>query len=38
MPKEGHTEEQTIAALKQSEGGDKTNDICRKLGISQATF
>ena len=25
-------------ALKQYEAGDKTADICRKLGISQATF
>ena len=38
MPKKGHTEEQIITALKQYEGGEKTADICRKLGISQATF
>jgi putative transposase len=38
MPKKGHTEEQIIAALKQHEGGEKAVDICRKLGISQATF
>ncbi len=38
MPKKGHTEEQIIAALKQHESGDKTTDICRKLGISSATF
>ena len=38
MPKKGHTEEQIIAALKQNEGGEKAADICRKLGISQATF
>ena len=38
MPKKGHTEEQIIAALKQYEAGDKTADICRKLGVSQATF
>jgi putative transposase len=38
MPKKGHSEEQIIAALKQSEGGDKTADICRKPGISQAKF
>lgn len=37
MPK-GHSEEQIIAALKQQEAGAKTTDICRKLGISQATF
>jgi putative transposase len=38
MAKKGHSEEQIIAVLKQYEGGDKTADICRKLGISQATF
>ena len=38
MAKKGHTEAQIIAALKQHESGDKTADICRKLGISQATF
>ena len=38
MPKKGHSEEQIIAALKQSESGEKTADVCRKLGISQATF
>lgn len=38
MPRKAHTEEQIIAALKQYESGEKTADICRKLGISQATF
>jgi len=38
MPKKGHTEKEIIAALKQSESGEKTADICRKLGISPATF
>ena len=38
IPKKGHTEEQIIAALKQYESGEKTADVCRKLGISQATF
>jgi putative transposase len=38
MPKKGHTEEQIIAALKQQEAGERTAEICRKLGISQATF
>ena len=28
----------SIAALKQYEAGDKRTDICRKLGVSQATF
>jgi putative transposase len=38
MPKKVHTEGEIIAALKQYEAGDKTAEICRKLGISQATF
>jgi putative transposase len=38
MPKKQHSEEQIISALKQYEGGEKTADICRKLGVSQATF
>ena len=38
MPKKGHTEEQIIGSLKQYEGGEKVADICRKLGISQASF
>jgi putative transposase len=38
MAKRGHTEEQIIAALQQAEAGGKATEICRKLGISQATF
>ena len=37
MPKKGRTEEQIIAALNQYESGEKTEDVCRKLGISRAT-
>ena len=33
-----HTEEQIIAALKEADAGMKTSDICRKHGISDATF
>ncbi|WP_175805936.1 transposase, partial [Burkholderia ambifaria] len=32
------TEEQTAFALKQAELGTKVEEICRKLGISEATF
>jgi putative transposase len=33
------TEEQILAALQQQESGQKTVDqICREMGISQATF
>ena len=38
MPRKGHSEEQIIAALKQYESGDKVAEICRKLGVSEATF
>ena len=38
MPRKGHSEEQIIAALKQYESGNKVADICRKLGVSEATF
>ena len=38
MARKGHTEEQIIAALRQKEAGEKTEEICRKLGISQAMF
>lgn len=32
------TEEQIIAILREQEGGAKTVDVCRKHGISDATF
>lgn len=38
MPKKVHTEGEIISALKEYESGEKTADICRKLGVSQATF
>ena len=38
MPKSQHSEEQIIGALSQYESGAKAGEICRKLGISQATF
>ena len=38
MPKKGHTEEQIVAVLHQVEAGERVADICRKVGISQATY
>ena len=38
MPKKGHSEEKILRALHQAEGGEKVADICRKHGISDATF
>ena len=32
------TEEQIIAILREQETGAKTADVCRKYGISSATF
>ena len=38
MQRKRHTEEQVIAILKEHEAGMKTADLCRKHGISEATF
>ena len=38
MKKSRYTEEQIIGILKQHEAGVKTADLCRELGISDATF
>ena len=38
MKKSRFTEEQVTYALRQAEGGTAVEDICRSLGISQATF
>lgn len=32
------TEEQIIGMLKEQEAGAKTADVCRKHGVSEATF
>lgn len=38
MPQKGHTEEQIVAVLHQVEAGAGVKEICRKVGISEATY
>ena len=38
MPKKRFTEGQIVFALKQAEGGTPAAEVCRKLGVSEATF
>lgn len=38
MKRSRFTEEKVIAILKEQEAGMKTADVCRKHGISEATF
>ncbi len=38
MTRKRHTEEQIIAVLKEAEAGVSTPELCRKHGISDATF
>lgn len=36
--KKRYTEGQIVYALKQAELGEKVTEICRKMGVSEATF
>jgi len=38
MPKKGHTEEQIVAVLRQVEAGARVAEVCRKVGMSEATY
>jgi putative transposase len=38
MKRSRFTEEQIIGMLKEQESGAKTADVCRKHGVSEATF
>jgi putative transposase len=38
MKQSRFTEERIIAVLREQEAGSKTSDVCRKHGISSATF
>ena len=36
--KKRYTNEQIVYVLKQAENGEKVTDLCRKMGVSEATF
>jgi putative transposase len=38
MPKKGHSEEQIVAVLRQVEAGARVEDVCRTVGVSEATY
>lgn len=38
MARKRYTEEQIVAILKEGAAGAKTDDLCRKYGVSQNTF
>lgn len=38
MKKSRFTEEQIVRAIHEHDGGKKAEDICRELGVSQASF
>lgn len=38
MKKTRYTEEQIAFALKQAETGTRVEEVCRKMGISEAAF
>ena len=38
MKKTKYTEQQIAFALKQAETGTSVQEVCRKMGISEATF
>jgi putative transposase len=38
MVRKRYTEEQIIAVLKEGEAGAKVTDLCRKYGMSDATY
>ncbi len=38
MKRKRYTDEQAAFALRQAEGGTPVAEVCRKMGVSEATF
>ena len=38
MKRSRYTEEQIVYALRQAESGIAVSDVCRQMGVSEATF
>jgi transposase-like protein len=38
MPGKRHSEEQTVYALRQVDGGKKVSEVCREMGVSPQAF
>lgn len=38
MKKSRYTEEQIAFALRRAEGGTPVSDVCRQMGVSEASF
>ena len=38
MKRSRYTEEQIVYALRQAESGVAVSDVCRQMGVSEATF
>ncbi len=38
MKKTKFTEQQIVFALRQADSGTRIDEVCRKMGISEATF
>ena len=38
MKRSGYSDEQIAYALRQADGGTPVADVCRQMGISEATF